>query len=755
MHNLPRVLPLAVLLASAAGAQDTFLARWEALRGTQLADVELRITAPKLKFYLGETIPLSLAFTAAAPRSFVADTRLQDRVGRLNHSEEFVADPEAAIEDPLRGLPGESGGMGGISGGNAILSTEKAFVVERNLNEWVRFRARGTYRIYVRSRRVGQVTRSGLSEDELRGFAASSAVETISNVLTLEIATAPPAWIADQIAAATAVLDSAPGNDGESARTRQQAGLTLRFLGTLAAGTALARRLPQENSVPAFTLHSGMLDSPHRAELLAVMERLLVAPGQGVTERFLTTMAQLAVLVELKSVMAPYPNDPRGESPAQQSWVAESRRRAALFTEKRAYYISILARSLAAKSPEARAITGDTLIGIAEAGGDNPTWRASVADSLILDFRTLSPRMQSNLLESRWSLLRERAVLPLLNELYENAPPGNPALQELVLRRIHELSPARGRELILKELRRRDGPLRGGAMLLMLPDENLPELNEIFKAQLARGGPPPALLITRYATGEIVKEVATGYLAFHAELDRQKLRHCPFPLVFYFLKFDPEFGEQELRKALTTVPCYSLSDAFLHVGSYAMSPALERLATEYLTSGLVPVKKGAAELLGKYGSTAARQPLWATMEYFRNWWKDREDDLRKPIGWESVLFERTLRSALAQAGGWVMDEPELRRLLALCSTAECRAGVTEWIRDADVPKAVEVFAYSADVRIKIAQYMLTNEREVAAKLAQYPAGTAFRLGSTRSGEAAAIRARIEAAIRSAGHQVVP
>ena len=116
MHNLPRVLPLAVLLASAAGAQDTFLARWGALRGAQLADVELRITAPKLKFYLGETIPLSLAFTAAAPRSFVADTRLQDRVGRLNHSEEFVADPEAAIEDPLRGLPGESGGMGGISG---------------------------------------------------------------------------------------------------------------------------------------------------------------------------------------------------------------------------------------------------------------------------------------------------------------------------------------------------------------------------------------------------------------------------------------------------------------------------------------------------------------------------------------------------------------------------------------------------------------------------------------------------------------
>jgi hypothetical protein len=33
-------------------------------------------------------------------------------------------------------------------------------------------------------------------------------------------------------------------------------------------------------------------------------------------------------------------------------------------------------------------------------------------------------------------------------------------------------------------------------------------------------------------------------------------------LVFYFLKFDPEFGEQELRKALSVPRCYDIWRAF-------------------------------------------------------------------------------------------------------------------------------------------------------------------------------------------------
>ena len=700
------------------------------------AGVALRIAAPKTRFYLGETIPLTLSFTASQPGSFKADSRLQDRVGRLNYLEEFRVEPVAGTEDPLRGLPGESGGMGGLSGGEIALTGAKPFVVERTLNEWVRFRAPGTYRLSVLSRRVNQ------------------GIEVSSNILTLEIVAAPPEWVAEQIAAATTVLDRPVGNDSENERPRQNAGLSLRFLNTLESGAALAKRLPDENSVDAFALHSGVLDSAHRASLLPVLERLLVEPGQAISERFLGTLSQLAVPVASGGVMGPYPQTEL----ARQEWQTVSKRRAAVMAEKRDYYVSILVRNFSRKVPAARAVSSDALLRVAEAFGNRPLWLDEVVNSLMADFRALPAPMQWNLLDSRFRLLRGANILPLLNDLARNPPEppfGYPSIYGSVVQRIYELQPERGRELILEELRRADGSRVENQKLMMLPDETLPELDAVFAAQAARGGPLPAQLITRYATGAIVKEVEAGYLALNAEVDRQKLPHCPFPLVFYFLKFDPEFGERELRKALATGPCYDLGQAVGVLKSYAMSPALERLAIEHLKSVIVSVKRGAAEVLGKYGSTAARQPLWETMEYFHSWWKERESELGKQAGQEGIVLERALWTALAQAGGWVLGEAELRRLFALCSTGECRQSVGGWSRDAKAPVRIEIASFFDEVRISVAQYMATGEVSLRAKLAQFPAGTTFRLAEVRSEEAKLMRSRVEAAVRDAGHRMVP
>lgn len=72
-----------------------------------------------------------------------------------------------------------------------------------------------------------------------------------------------------------------------------------------------------------------------------------------------------------------------------------------------------------------------------------------------------------------------------------------------------------------------------------------------------------------------------------------------------------------------------------------MSPALEHLAIEFLSSSSVPIKKGAAETPGKYGSAYAKEPLWHTMEVFRSWWKGCEEELDQPVGLEGRGFERT------------------------------------------------------------------------------------------------------------------
>jgi hypothetical protein len=396
------------------------------------------------------------------------------------------------------------------------------------------------------------------------------------------------------------------------------------------------------------------------------------------------------VLVD-SGVMPPYPSD----GAAQQAWQAESQRRTKLVAEKRDHYVSVLVQKLQGKKGEASALTREGLLAVAEASPTQPAWLTGTVDSLIADFRTLPSQMQLSLLGSRWPLLRDRDVLPLLTDLYADPPKpplGYPSVRELALRRIYELAPDRGRTLILAELHRPSGVTMSEKTLLMLPDKSLPELNEVFSAQAARGGPLPAVLITRYGTGEIVKNVEAGYLAFNAQLDREKFPHCPFPLVLYFLKFDPEFGERELRKTFATGPCYDIGRELDSYGSSAMSPALERLAIEYLTIGNVPVKRGSAEVLGKYGSPAAQQPLWEAMEAFRSWWKGREDDLRKPVGQEGTVLERALRIALGQGSGWRLGQEELRRLLALCSSEDCRSGVQEWMRDASSPMPVQILS---------------------------------------------------------------
>lgn len=115
-------------------------------------------------------------------------------------------------------------------------------------------------------------------------------------------------------------------------------------------------------------------------------------------------------------------------------------------------------------------------------------------------------------------------------------------------------------------------------------------------------------------------------------------------MALYFLKYDPAVGEKLLRAdfAKTGLPpaCYDLGFQFVSLGRWAYSPALERLAIVSLTSDKVPVKRGAAELLGKYGRADAEKPLWDAMEYFRSWWKDREDQLDERIGDEGRQLER-------------------------------------------------------------------------------------------------------------------
>jgi hypothetical protein len=188
-----------------------------------------------------------------------------------------------------------------------------------------------------------------------------------------------------------------------------------------------------------------------------------------------------------------------------------------------------------------------------------------------------------------------------------------------------------------------------------------------------------------------------------------------------------------------------------------MSPALEGLAIEYLKDPAVPIKRGAAEVLGKYGSGAAQEPLWQAMEYFRSWWKGREEQLKEGDGQPNAQLERTLRIALAQGDGWVLDARGLNRLMALCSSDWCKQEVTSWLSVAKTPADINIQVMPEGFVFNVAQYTFLSAEQLRRKLAEYPLGTVFRVavsgmeGTTPGMKQA--RESAEQAVRAAGHKL--
>lgn len=739
-----------VLALSPIPAQDTFLARRDAVRAVQPTGIELQLSASKTRFYWGEIVPLTLTLSARERGLFVAESLISDRA-RLNDIDEFVVDPVSSTEDPLRGLPGESSGMEGVFAGNQILGPETPFRLDLNLNESVRFLRPGAYRVFAISRRVSQVIDRSLTEEELRTYRAGKAIEVVSNVLTVEVLPAPAAWVSAQIAEATEILDRPFVNDAAVFKARRQAGLTLRFLDTVEAAVALARRLSPPD-LDTFALRTALLDSSHRAALLPELERLLVDPEQRIPASFLDSLARLAVIVEADGVLPPYPQ----EEDARQAHLAEAERRLYRTNAKQVEFAAALVRSLPNKRRDIRVLTLETLLAEADNRRDPPSWAPGVVDAVIADFRALPRESQENLLGQRWHLLREANILPLLLDLFTDPLPverGSGSIAAAALLRIYELDPGRGRDLILAELRRPEGsPL--GSYLLGLPDENLPELDPILLGQMVRWG-TAELLIARYASGGIVKQVEAAY----REQQSRRPVDCPYPLVSYFLKYDPEYGERELREALARPACHNITSIVQYVGRHAWSPALERLAMEYVHgSAPLAVKRAAAEALTKFGSPAAKDRLWAAMEGFRDEWKDREELLAKPAGRDAAGLELALVGALAHAQGWVLEPEDLRRLITLCASSNCRATVESAISAAE-NKQVAIFAsrslYPGGDHFGVAQYYdVTGFPELAAKLKQFAPGTAFQLMTPVSWDGRRLLAPVEEAIRAAGHRVL-
>ena len=131
------------------------------------------------------------------------------------------------------------------------------------------------------------------------------------------------------------------------------------------------------------------------------------------------------------------------------------------------------------------------------------------------------------------------------------------------------------------------------------------------------GGRPAEELIARYSTKSILVPLKDFYAKRDAEMRSRVTTNpniaapaCEPPLVAYFLRVDPAWGEKVLRESLAERG-YTMGRCWLGIigqtAVYYSGPVWERVAIDALQDPAVPVKIDAVKSLAQYGSPGAKR----------------------------------------------------------------------------------------------------------------------------------------------------
>jgi hypothetical protein len=298
------------------------------------------------------------------------------------------------------------------------------------------------------------------------------------------------------------------------------------------------------------------------------------------------------------------------------------------------------------------------------------------------------------------------------------------------LQRLCELAPEEGRRLILAEMRRPE-PRVSLKALTQLPDETLPELDNALAGNFERGAATElySALIARYGSASLWPRIS-GLLA---EKVGRMACYEQARLLAYCLRVDSSSTIPLIRRAVQArVDTHCYDGVLRGVGELQYNTELESLAVEFLNDPDPEVVIDAAALLGQRGSAAVETALWQRLEKWQQEWSGRAAELRgnlrydEPAGKQHML-EVTLRRALAEAPGWLMDAKKLERLARLCVSAQDRAEVERMKQAWDGVISIG-FAPSDSGwgSAEVAHYRLDSLAALKNKLAQFPRGTRFK-----------------------------
>jgi hypothetical protein len=539
----------------------------------------------------------------------------------------------------------------------------------------------------------------------------------MSNELEFQVIKAPPAWQAEQLAAAERALDSADPR-GEQAKHGAR---VLRFLGSEAATRELARRFWAGNDQPfGWDLKFGLFGSPFRATAIEAMKTALMDPQHPVTQEFVQVLSLLEIQADPKYQL------PKYEEKNKEAWTKAREAQVEALNKLVGGHMSDLARVLQSKTAQARAVTANELLQSDVAL--NPAEKAQLRQTLLASWDSLPVRRQNELIEYRWEQVGGPELLPILRQIATGRPNHNPQIEQpdraSALRRMYEVAPNEARDLILREITNPKGDI-GINVLGMLPERELPQIEQPLIARLeARSGSDVEYqLLERYASARPLPEIQGVY-----EAHRGKWACAPQnAMLRYFLRVDPEYGVDRVRDALgqrKVTGCYKFQLTGLKED--IRRPELERLAIDALTDPSPEVGKNAAEALGKYGSLKAEAALWTRLEKFREQWKDRADDLLAEAGLEQVLVQ-----AIKSGQAWFSTEARIHKLKELASPQiqpELDSMLQE-IRRGEFGLSLSWWP-GGTLAYSVGMYSGNGMAALKEKLAQLPPGTRLNLITT-------------------------
>ena len=675
-----------LLLLSVGGvrAQDAFDAIQRAAQALSPPGVTCTLSLPdgKTQFRQGELIPVTLSFTSDRPGAY------QMSRWSFGPSEAFHISPSEGVADPMAEERGGPYSYEGPPPPAPLPITGKPVAAPLLLNQWLRFDRPGAYRLYVTSSRV--LDGKAKTPDP---FGGGKSLPAVSNLVSFTVVPADLAWAHAQAQGALAEVLSHSREPITVASPYD----VLTYLGTPESARALLAVMatdthPRSSESEGRWCRTGLIGFPDQAWLIGEMRRDLTAPDYAVSQTFLQTLDTLAARQKAMN----------GGPVLHDSWIQA-------------------ADAVPAKSPKALPMTLHTLLETAWLTnlGNDKTVQArlpGLTRRMALVFDRLPPLPQSYLLGDDWTWLRTPILLPALRRLWAAAvrPENNDfERNDLILRRLYDLSPAEGRALILKECSA-PYPRATAAALCILPDATLPALNETLKQHLTDGNRTSDLdmtcqLIARYGTPALFPVVR----AF-SEHDQSPTSATNLALLAYFLRVRPDSGAVMTHRELAHALGRGRSESLLaDLATERYDPRLERIALAALDEADPGIAADAARTLGQHGSPHTEAALWARLRRQDNNGKSRE------------VVEEALTEALTLGQNWYESQARLAQIRALCVTPSGKRRVDEALA------RTETGAVHLDYQISdagwwtVGRYNGRGRGEFLAKMAQFPRGTVF------------------------------